>query len=1672
MSWKRHLSSKIQSIYFELPNFSFYHSPSGREDKETSKVNFIGREKLHKRIYDVLANSNSKSGAYLVTGFRGMGKTSLVRKVISKYKYDVERECENLTNKNKVIDIELNLAQDDLKDIELLKQLAQKIHTTFVAHFYTDWKGKFWQLRYEIATLISITLSIISWLTTMYTNFNFPFQDLISSIPYIVLSILMLIALYELLNYVKGLNHIRTNTIIFYSLISFIALSIVISSNSILLFESVYSSIWKVQVYSLLASIAVNVLILNIACKISERVFIKFNSFYRLKLFRQIELLNQKITAQVKDEKGGNINIGSSLIGNFITKRTVVTPIANAKEIEKELLSFLENLNKNDKNYSKEWTPPQYIVVLDELDKISTTNDYSIEEKEASDPNLNSNELFSTSSIRSRQETIAKLLSNLKHFLNVAQAKFIFIAGREMYDATLADISDRESFFGSIFHGVFYVESFYKDQLIKPSFGIEQMIETYLCKLLIPIGPEEDNKKTISINDYHNYLYKVKNCYTPINISNDYKADFPDSKDNQTNYWKKQQIEKIISTLQNYIVYLTYRSNGMPKKLISLIESNIISYQRNEFQEIKDKSGGLWVVRGENVKENDKIWSEKKVFLKLDFEDQYVFGLNASLIRPYMIMRSRYVRSFGDKLLVSTTYLMNHLFKFHRDGFSWRNIELAPEVIAFNKAPELRSFIDDILKFLSNSFLREAHFGLYRFKFFKSISDEIDFVSKINETENAAYNFTLDESILIKKHYHKKLKELESKQHLYITNNNDQHIHSVGFVNSILGDLYFYDREYDNAIIHYANSIQTLRKISMDKIGEYPFYIYLKDKLKLMLSLEKMHVYEASTVHAIDLVNEVYEFFISNMKDGKKNNSLIKKIEKTDEFKEHYFSKTTDSSLKNDKYTNNESDLKSLFDYKYEKSASIFYNLPLIVSVFINELVMIEKSTPTGVTYQDYLRNFGKFQQIIGFNSKERAYQSSFLKSIYYHHLGTILFFKNGSFFDKKFNTPSDLKTDIKYRVDKRGNTGNDYKSPISAYYSYCISLNSAFRNLQKPNSIKERKWRQLKELFPTELNDTFPFALAYLDTTAFETNFESLTRAELENIGTLFSKLGDCVIDMVTNVKGNFFCIEFLNTIFDSYHKREVDQDYSGINTTILRDQLIRLNKECILNLKVPCLNVAIYYFTLSGLYYRMAGRYNSYTKQLIKQLYLFKDYLSVNDYIEKEFNLKIKYCNGKTNNHKRCSKEKWENHREVFLEFLLKSVGNIYMTKVIRTSHWTRQTTSRPQILKLENTLGYPAFETSKIDSRSIYPSISTGSDQKEIVILFSDLLLKAFSKGNNFHYEKMTEYFNLSVNGINSYSSISSQFVRILELNFKQNLNLRYLELISLKDKIDLLDKFRFLSSETLNLKQSTMIKEWETLKDNIVRLFHLPSEHEIKHCNLFNLYFSGEPDIDISKYKIDMFQWINKRILHRNFLEQKEIFDQLKGNEFNNSVFDELTTLNSPTGINQLGKFLIEDSLSALFEMVSILNTHGVSYMFSNTFHGFTRKRLGTMCRYFHYYKKICGDDETWNISNSIAENIGHHMDPKYHHERAITHFKNAIEMHYEGRTYRSQLSQLYYLEDDFNDDMYHFSAAMERYKINSGLIRKEISDLKQDIIHSRLHRYDSYMNTEIKQKESQ
>lgn len=75
-------SFKIKPILLELVNYSHFHSVSN-QDEEDINNRFLGRKNIINRLRSFIHETNKNTGAYLVSGFRGMGKTSVVNKALA-----------------------------------------------------------------------------------------------------------------------------------------------------------------------------------------------------------------------------------------------------------------------------------------------------------------------------------------------------------------------------------------------------------------------------------------------------------------------------------------------------------------------------------------------------------------------------------------------------------------------------------------------------------------------------------------------------------------------------------------------------------------------------------------------------------------------------------------------------------------------------------------------------------------------------------------------------------------------------------------------------------------------------------------------------------------------------------------------------------------------------------------------------------------------------------------------------------------------------------------------------------------------------------------------------------------------------------------------------------------------------------------------------------------------------------------------------------------------------------------------------------------------------------------------------------------------------------------------------------------------------------------------------
>lgn len=72
-------TSNIDHILIPLPGFQQYHQTNS--DK-VGDYGFVGRRTIISKLKNWISNEKTLTGAYLITGFRGMGKSSFVGKAL------------------------------------------------------------------------------------------------------------------------------------------------------------------------------------------------------------------------------------------------------------------------------------------------------------------------------------------------------------------------------------------------------------------------------------------------------------------------------------------------------------------------------------------------------------------------------------------------------------------------------------------------------------------------------------------------------------------------------------------------------------------------------------------------------------------------------------------------------------------------------------------------------------------------------------------------------------------------------------------------------------------------------------------------------------------------------------------------------------------------------------------------------------------------------------------------------------------------------------------------------------------------------------------------------------------------------------------------------------------------------------------------------------------------------------------------------------------------------------------------------------------------------------------------------------------------------------------------------------------------------------------------------
>lgn len=431
----------------------------------------------------------------------------------------------------------------------------------------------------------------------------------------------------------------------------------------------------------------------------------------------------------------------------------------------------------------------RFVIIFDELDKISSKqHDKNTDDKSIDFKKLSSRPGQPISS-RERKEQVLALVANLKFFLTTANAIFIFIAGRELYESFQNDMSDRDFSISSIFSGILNIDSFLYSSREQNSVSLQT--EEFICRQLLPNDYEEKlSKQTVPYK--YNSTPSFKNYYL-------YRAYCKNKNNNMEGNEKYHHIWEEIVQLYHFTSYLTFISNGSPKKITLFFEKYI--WSRDYLINIKH-------TELPHDPDLDNCDPKKVFYLSFGYYSQEKINFFHYMTHSIMSGILNSSNLFGDKLLVSASFLMAYIFKLHNNGFSWRNLEQMPEIQEINKTPEIRDYLGMVIDYMNHSYLVTNPCSLYHYKFPMRFVEEISYHSKLSAEASAIFNFASDELKPIKDKYNKLLEKYTG---IPINNNV---IYAQASIHHSIGDICMLEENYSGAIREYEYCVELVNSTS------------------------------------------------------------------------------------------------------------------------------------------------------------------------------------------------------------------------------------------------------------------------------------------------------------------------------------------------------------------------------------------------------------------------------------------------------------------------------------------------------------------------------------------------------------------------------------------------------------------------------------------------------------------------------------------------------------------------------------------------------------------------------------------------------------------------------------------------------------------------------------------
>jgi len=1186
-----------------------------------------------------------------------------------------------------------------------------------------------------------------------------------------------------------------------------------------------------------------------------------------------------------------------------------------------------------------------------------------------------------------------------------------------MHDIYLADVSDRNNYIGSIFSAVIDVPSFLTDYAGREGKAdMTSLTEEFVCRRLFPRDYDEGDG-AYNLAEYRKYLIKTK-----------YRKD---PKSDELKVWDERELHKILAVLQQCVVYLAHVSKGAPKKISQLFES---------FIEIDETDRGE-----EETNIVVRNYRRSKFFLAFGYQRQFTVGFLAYLVTPiFYRLVDRNISRHNDKLLVSALRFVDFLFKFHKHSFSWRHLDISPEMLVADRAPELKQITADLLNLISQRFIIKSNFSLFDYRFDNRIANEVFAAAKTNEMLSALFSFSLDESLSLKEHYKSLLAKTMAEYKTEKSRPGEDVIDAVSSLQIVLGDLHYFDDELEVAGIYYRDAIEALRKkgsrsdYDKDKSrtpdneeqrilsGEFEtmkpeqLYIFVRNMLKVGMIYETRKQYEQAyliygevctrVVRERDIAIRELGAGLAIRKDCHGKTIFVKTsachgIGKEKEmYNDNVDYPTTATEECGDAVVDREiAQPQPLYFKKLSPNTNdmlfrkmTYEGLKMLYLPFLAKLQILEKSHLGGIA-RTHLEQMEKEMEHLTFIiDHQEAY---ILKADFYSRVADILYYKNADLKDKEgWNRIEDADAD-KYNDLRKDEDSGEKKAnarPKNRSCTACHYYHNALATLLHKDKVsQEQNDRAVCGTIKNSRDEYSKLECAIREKKSLKYGINEIKSQN--GVKALLRECAEIISDDEKDYNVKFCTVAarilsdwgnvFLSC--DKAQKPESADDKTALDAS--QSDGKNKEKDCFIGDKHihdekdwetdPKLRVLCFDYV-------NPDRTKKGKKGLLEALKNGRDDFSKQEIAFMMYAMSFRAF-GKADSDSRAAYQLYKMLR------LIKRYGLDGCDEAIKTLSRNAVSllwSAADELNALELNKRKMDINQMMGDEKKPLPYLLVDSEIAVMAILVQELNLNAAHReGGEELVKTLKKMYNLHVTS--QYGMVYSFSARIFQLRLKAEINL---------------------------VAYSLLVPEVTFGKLNEEIDFILKEEAE-KQKN-------KEASYEENKEK--------------NATLVQDMFKEIYGKNGKDIIFAELVC----------------ESISCLKDLLRLAETLDENYLFNHSFMGSVYERLAFWTERYEACR-----DRTGKVRDAVMDRMGKRFrkvlaDVKWekqlssHYElrQALSHYRKCLETHSEGNAYHTLIDNMYFVKDDYNDRSDHFSLAIERHKINNGETdEKKIEILKNN-----------------------